>query len=184
MTSYLLACLLILITPGPTNTLLAAAGAAMGWRQALLLPIAEALGYAVAIGLFVAATGLLAGVPLAMPVLKVVAAIWLMITAASLWSQPVVPEATGRAGAFGRVLMTTLLNPKAMLVGTILVPGMMPHAVVPAVAAFAVLSLLAGAGWVLLGAMLPAGLRRYSYKGAAMIVSGFALAAMVSAWQG
>lgn len=184
MIPYLLACLAILLTPGPTNTLLAAAGAVLGWRRALWLPVAEALGYALAISGFIAAGGLLAGVPMALPALKVAAALWLVATAVKLWSQPVVPDEGGPGEAFGRVLVTTLLNPKAMLVGTIMVPDMMPGAPMAALTGFVALSLLAGTGWVLLGAALPAGFRRYSYKGAAMIVTGFALAAMVSAWQG
>ena len=52
ITTFLLTSAAILLTPGPTNTILAASGAAMGLRQAKLLPLAEALGYALAIGFF------------------------------------------------------------------------------------------------------------------------------------
>lgn len=44
----------ILLTPGPTNTLLAAAGAARGFRRTWLLPLAESLGYALAVSAFAA----------------------------------------------------------------------------------------------------------------------------------
>ena len=41
ITTFLLTSAAILLTPGPTNTILAASGAAMGLRQARLLPLAE-----------------------------------------------------------------------------------------------------------------------------------------------
>lgn len=180
---FILASLAILLTPGPTNTILAASGAAMGMRTAIALPVAEAIGYAVAISLFLAAAGFLHDVPAAMPALKAFAAVWLLVCAARLWSQLVVPELPDRRGAFQRVLLTTMLNPKAMLVGTIIIPSLMPGDPVRAVACFAALSILAGAGWTMLGALLPSGVRRHSYKGAAMIIAGFAFAAAVGALQ-
>lgn len=183
LASFIATALVILLTPGPTNTMLAASGAAMGARKAMLLPLAEAAGYAVAVSLFVATAGLLHGSALAAAGLKSVAAAWLLFSAVRLWSQPVVPELPARNGAFRRVLVTTLLNPKALLVGTIVIPGLMPDAAAAAVACFVSLSTLAGFGWVMFGAMLPAGVRRYSYRAAALIVGGFSLVAAASALQ-
>lgn len=181
--AFVATALAILLTPGPTNTLLAASGAAMGLRNALFLPLAEALGYALAISLFLAAAGMLEGVPAALPALKLVAAAWLCVSAVKLWSQPIVPEMPDGRGAFWRVLVTTMLNPKALLVGTVVIPGLMPDAPVRGVLGFIALSAMAGLGWTMLGALLPAGARRYSYRGAALVLAGFALAAAVSAAQ-
>ncbi len=181
--TFLLTSAAILLTPGPTNTILAASGAAMGMRHARLLPLAEAMGYALAIALFLSVAELLAGVPHALPVLKGVAAVWLVASAHKLWFLPVVPDMPEPAGAFRRVLLTTLLNPKAMLVGTISIPSLMPEAPVVGLLAFVCLSTIAGLVWTSLGASLPLRLRPHSYKVAATIVAGFALAAAVSATQ-
>ncbi len=45
MLAFIAASAAILLTPGPTNTLLAAGGATLPLRKAFLLPLAEALGY-------------------------------------------------------------------------------------------------------------------------------------------
>lgn len=181
--AFVLASLLILLTPGPTNTILAASGAVMPLRAALLLPLAEALGYSLAISGFAAMTRELADVPLALQTLKAVAAGWLLISAAKLWRRPVTPQSTDTPNAFARVCVTTILNPKAMLVGTVIIPGVTVSSA-EAVLTFIVLSTFAGAGWVAGGAALPAGLRPYSFKGAAVIVAGFSIAAAASALHG
>lgn len=178
---FLLASLALLLTPGPTNTLLAASGAAMGARKALALPLAEAIGYLLAISLFLVAADILHDAPAALPAMKAVASVWLLVSAIGLWSRPVVPDQPARKGAFLRVLFTTVLNPKAMLVGTIMVPSLMPDQAWRAVASFVLLSVLAGVAWTVFGALLPQGMRRYSYKAAAMAVAGFGFAAAISA---
>ena len=149
----------------------------MGFRRAAPLPIAEALGYAVAVSMFLAAASFLGSAPHALPALKAIAAVWLLISAYKLWRQPVVPDLADRRGAFGRVLITTMLNPKAMLVGTVVIPGMAGDHQGLAVAVFVGLSILAGVGWVALGSLLPKRVKRYSYKGAALVVLGFSIAA-------
>lgn len=178
---FVAASLAVLLTPGPTNTILAASGAAMGLRNALHLPLAEALGYAVAVSLFLALQDQVRDVPAALAVMKAVAAAWLLVSAVRLWSQPVVPGIDARQGAFWRVLATTMLNPKAMLVGTIVIPGLMAESPAGGVAGFVLLSTLAGIGWTALGAALPVSLRRYSYRAAALIVGSFSVAAAISA---
>jgi threonine/homoserine/homoserine lactone efflux protein len=183
ITTFLLTSFAILLTPGPTNTILAASGAAMGLREARRLPLAEALGYALAIGFFLSLAQVLADVPQALPLMKAIAAVWLLLSARKLWSLPVVPELPARTGAFGRVLVTTLLNPKAMLVGTLSIPSLLPGQPLLGLLAFVALSIAAGFGWTLLGTSLPARLRRHSYRMAAMIVCGFAVATAVSAAQ-
>lgn len=178
---FVAASLAILLTPGPTNTILAASGAAMGLRRALHLPLAEALGYAVAVSLFLGLQGQFRDMPAALAVMKAIASAWLLFSALRLWSQPVVPDLKARQGAFWRVLLTTMLNPKAMLVGTIVIPGLMANSHVSGEVWFVLLSTLAGIGWTALGATLPAALRRHSYRAAALIVGGFSVAAAISA---
>ncbi len=179
--SYILVALVILLTPGPTNTLLAAAGAALGLRRALILPLAETLGYGIAISVFFAMAATLADHPLALAWLRGLAALWLVVVGLSLWRRPVLAASGNLRSSFAQVAITTLFNPKAMLVGTVVIPDMMPAAPVAALAAFLVLSFFAGLCWTLLGSAVPARIRPYGYKLAAVAVLGFAVAAAVAA---
>lgn len=178
---FVLASLALLLTPGPTNTILAASSAAMGLRRAWVLPLAEALGYILAIGVFVGAASYLAEVPSALPILKGVAAAWLLFSAYKLWTRPAVTEVPKIGSALRRVLVTTILNPKAMLVGTIIIPTFLPEKPVAGVLLFPCLSILAGGLWLTLGSALPTRLRPYAYKGAAVVIGCFSFVAASSA---
>lgn len=61
--SFIFAAALLLSAPGPTNTLLAAAGAISGWRNAISLLSADCLGYLISIGVMISIV-----VPAAAPV--------------------------------------------------------------------------------------------------------------------
>ena len=152
----------------------------MGWRSSRLLPAAEAAGYALAVSFYLVLAHVFAEVHAALPILKGVAAAWLLFSAWKLWKQPVVAQ----AAAFRRVLVTTLLNPKAMLVGTILIPNMVTERPIAALACFLTLSLAAGSGWTALGAAMPSTGRPHAYKGAALVLSAFAIVAAGSVISG
>jgi len=175
--TFILASAAILLTPGPTNTLLAASGAVMGLRRALVLPLAESLGYAVAVSGFVWLACAVAGIHWAMPALKAVAAVWLLYSAIRLWSAKVAVAPEPGRRAFLRVLLTTLLNPKAMLVGTLMIPQLPPLQAAPFVGGYVAMAYLAGLCWVMLGANLPRGFRPYAYKAAALVLTLFSLIA-------
>lgn len=178
MTTFALAAALILLTPGPTNTLLAAAGSVMGVRRALVLPLAESLGYAIAVSAFVWLAGAVAQIHWAMPALKAVAAAWLLYSATRLWSAKVTTAPEPDRRAFARVLVTTLLNPKAMLVGTLMIPRLPLPEAAPWIGAYVAMAYLAGLGWVMFGAYLPRGFRPYAYKAAALVLGLFSLIAV------
>ena len=178
--SFVAASVLVLITPGPTNTVLAACGATMGLRRAAVLPLAEAIGYIVAISFFVAFAGMMRGDQAVLATVRLVAAGWLIYSALRLWRMPFEPGRTIEDAVFCRVLLTTLVNPKAMLVGTILIPAGTGAAAPVWIGTYAVLSSLAGLGWVTLGSILPLGIRRHAYKLASVILGGFSLVAIAS----
>ena len=48
------------------------------------------------------------------------------------------------------------------------------------IATYAALSTAAGLGWVMLGSLLPLGIRRHAYKLASIVLGGFSLAAIAS----
>lgn len=178
--SFIAASVLLLLTPGPTNTVLAACGATMGRRRAAILPLAEATGYVIAISFFVAFAESMRSDHLAIAALRLAAAAWLTCSAYRLWRTPVELGAGGHDAAFRRVLVTTILNPKAMLVGTVLIPAGSGLSAASWIATYAALSTLAGLGWVALGSLLPSAVRRHAYKLASVVLGGLSLVAIAS----
>jgi len=83
--AFAAASLVLLVAPGPTNALLAAAGATSG-RDAFSLLAAEAAGYVIAVGSLVLLVGpVLAAAPIVVIALKCIAAAWLFWSGLSLW---------------------------------------------------------------------------------------------------
>lgn len=149
----------ILLTPGPTNTLLASSGIQVGLRQSLLLIPAEAVGYIIAI----TAWGMLIGkvsatFPLLPTFLKLLSAAYIIFLAIKLWrtanQDVVLNQPTIRPK---ELLCATLLNPKALLFASAIFPAAawksqdiyMAH-----MATFVALILPIALCWISVGAML------------------------------
>jgi threonine/homoserine/homoserine lactone efflux protein len=120
---FTLAVLAILGTPGPTNTLLATSGAAVGLRRSLPLLPAETAGYLISIltiGLVVGP--LLAGTPVLVSVLRVGVGCYLLLLAVRLWQRG--DRGAERTAVIGpaEVFLTTLLNPKGVVLSLAVVP--------------------------------------------------------------
>lgn len=119
---FALAVLALLATPGPTNTLLATAGAASGLRRALPLIPAETAGYLISISAIGYLLGpIVAASPTFGLALRLAVGAYLLHVAWQLWHGA---GAAGAAGVVtpGRVFLTTLLNPKAIVFALGIVP--------------------------------------------------------------
>lgn len=150
--AFTLSLLALLFAPGPTNALLALAGAERGVAPALRLLPLVALAYGLSVvplSLFGAemmqqshalrsATGL-------------AAAGWVGWMAIAMWRGRADAGTRQDAGPM-RLFITTLLNPKAFIIGLVLVPGQ-PTPLAALGMFFAVLAVAAGA-WVKAGATL------------------------------
>jgi threonine/homoserine/homoserine lactone efflux protein len=157
LSAFALAVLLLLLTPGPTNTLLAVSGAARGLKASLPLIGAELAGYLTAIvPLVFLAAPLLAEQPVASLVIKLASTLWVLLLAARLWTRP--PSAT-EPGAItaATVYGTTVLNPKALIIGLALIPPASfaaPETLVlplPYLALFALLVMVVATCWLSAG---------------------------------
>lgn len=114
---FLLTVLIILGTPGPTNTLLATSGAAVGWRRSLVLLPAEAAGYLLSILILGLVLGpIVAASPAIALILRLAVGSYLLALALKLWRRGTVLE-DGAVAAVRphQVFVTTLLNPKAII---------------------------------------------------------------------
>ncbi|HVY98357.1 MAG TPA: LysE family translocator [Dongiaceae bacterium] len=176
--AFALAVAILLATPGPTNTLLLTAGAGSG-RWSLPLILAEVTGYLVTIllvGYLVG--GWFASQPLLAKALRIVVALYLAYLAFRLWRSGVAAEAEQRLVRFRDVFVTTMLNPKALLFALGIIPLQAANAAVY-LGAFVVMVMLAGSGWMLLGAalahgVLPPASRRIVPRLGAVVIVGFA----------
>lgn len=150
MTELIFASLALLLTPGPTNTLVALAGSARGWYGALrLLPYEIAAYLLVTLPLALLGAWALEAAPLLRPIITLASGVWVLWLAIRMWSPSV------HAGASEvtpqRLFVTTLLNPKALIFGLVLLPG--PQ-LVPHVLLFVLLIALVGAVWAAMGACM------------------------------
>ena len=162
MLLFVLGVAIVLITPGPTNTLLAAAGLWQGVRRAARLAWAELVGYVVSIsawgGFLVHAAHSLAWLS---PLVRMASCGYVAYLAIRMWRMTLAFEAPSQAELGSRTLfVATLLNPKAILfAGTIFPPVAFVQgtAYLIAMTVFTVLLLPIGFAWIAFGAALGSG---------------------------
>lgn len=159
--AFVIAAALLLLTPGPTNTLLAAAGAILGARRAAPLIAAELLGYGAAI-IFLEAfvAPVVESLTWLRPLLRIACALYLGYTAWRIWTAP--PADSQGAITWRRVFLATLSNPKALIFVFVILPPRsigLVDLVQPYLVILFALMVLAGSVWVALGAAIRAGAR-------------------------
>lgn len=152
--AFTLAALVLLATPGPTNTLLWLSGASVGIRRSARLLLGELGGY---LSVIIPAVALLAPFLAAHPqvglALRIVAASWVLFLAYALWTAG--KDSKGPTEITIRhVFVTTLLNPKALIVALVLLPQTGLAATLPWIAGFSLLVVVGGSLWIGAGAML------------------------------
>lgn len=150
---FVLSLVALLMTPGPTNSLVALAGYRLGVTRGGRLLLAEVWGYLlVVVPLALAGNGLEANFPLVTNLLKLAAAIWVARLAIKMWRTRVHGPGDG-APTMRDVFVTTLLNPKSLIIGLVLFPS--ASAVAPfatLVAIFAATVVAVGGVWLSIGA--------------------------------
>ncbi|WEK50760.1 MAG: LysE family transporter [Candidatus Kaistia colombiensis] len=156
MLPFALAVLALLAVPGPTNTLLATSGAAIGMRRSLKLVLAELGGYWLAIGILIQIVGPLAAHHPIVPILsKIVASAYLAWSALALWRNAAREAAPGGEPiSVRRVFVTTLLNPKALIFAFAIFPAGDWATLLPFAGLFTALVVGVACAWIALGSGL------------------------------
>jgi threonine/homoserine/homoserine lactone efflux protein len=155
LTPFILAVLALLAVPGPTNTLMAAAGASRGVVRSLPFLAGELGGYFIAITVWTEIVGAAATTqPLVPVVAKFIAAAFLLWSAWKLWSNARRGDLPQRGITLSRVFATTLINPKGLVFAFAIFPQVGFVARLPYLGAFAVLVVATAIGWMTLGAVL------------------------------
>lgn len=151
---FLLSIAAILLVPGPTNTLMATAGAVGGFRRAVRLIPCEMAGYGISVcSLQTAMSFLPHEVSAAGVWLKCAAAAYLIYLATKLWFATSHGPAAGTTLGPRRIFIATLLNPKGLVFALVAWPLHM--ATSPLYwATFMGVIMLAACLWTRLGALL------------------------------
>jgi threonine/homoserine/homoserine lactone efflux protein len=164
LTFFTATCFLLAL-PGPTNTLLATLAAGVGIARSRHLLAAELAGYLLAIALLRLALGpIVSDIPIAAMVLRVAVTVYILCLAVMLWRFRSRELRGGAPVTFNHVLLTTLLNPKALVFAFLLLPLQAgPFELVPRLTVIALLIVTAGVAWVTFGATLGRGARRLGH---------------------
>ena len=160
--TFIASAVALLATPGPTNTLLATAGASRGARASAHLLVAELAGYVLAIlALRIVLGPLLVAMPAVGYALRLAVVLYLIHLAVVLWRHGSAGDADAAPVTLRRVFVTTLFNPKAIIFAFTLLPaGGHVAELLPFFAALGLSTAMIGGGWILLGATLRRGFGR------------------------
>lgn len=142
----------LLIVPGPTNTLLAASGATIGFSRSVKLIFVELGGYLAAIWFHTMMLGpAVAADPAFATGLKLVASGYLVLCAVRLWLNSGDELANLPPTSASRLFIATMLNPKALIFAFVVFPSPAASDMPPQWVLFAVLVAAIGSGWIALG---------------------------------
>lgn len=162
---YVFALILVVATPGQTNTLLALAGATMGIRSALRLiwaAIAAYLGATLLLGVLF--RPLVDAFPAIRAAVQIFGCGYLAYMAARLWEPRRTPP--GRRVVTARdVAVTTFLNPKNLLIAFVLLPvgwASETQVALPILLTLAVITPLVESVWIIAGGVLGVAFRNRS----------------------
>lgn len=150
---FLLAVVLLLAVPGPTNTVMATAGAVNRGEGPWRFMAAELAGYLAIVALArLVLLPLVDVYPAAGVALRLVVVAYLLYAAVRLWRTPIALDQRRRISPW-LVTTTTLLNPKGLVFAISIIPR--AHAALWAYfAAFSILVLTIGCAWFLGGRTL------------------------------
>ncbi|UIY29720.1 LysE family transporter [Neorhizobium galegae] len=151
---FTLAILLLLCTPGPTNTLMALGGYSRGWLKGLPLIAGELGGYLlVIVPVATLAAPFFDAYPQASVWAKLAAGVWVLYLGYSLWmSEKQAKDAVEIS--VRQVFVTTVLNPKALIIALVIMPHDGLTELAPRLALFAGFVLLAANGWIAFGSLM------------------------------
>jgi threonine/homoserine/homoserine lactone efflux protein len=184
---FVLTALGILAAPGPTNALLATAGARLGWATGAWLASAPALGYLAGVLALRLLTQRLEMIsPMVSLGLRLAVALYLLLLAVRLWRQGDMRRERRQERAHitaWEVALTTLLNPKCFIFAFSIIPFDAPDSAAYLLG-FMVMVIGVSLAWIAAGAWLGRlterqGQSRLVPRLSALVVGVFALLLVV-----
>lgn len=119
---FLLSSLAILAAPGPTNALLATAGAFNGLKKSASLLVAETLGYLLSIGITRMAFDSVSSLAHIILPLKATISVYLLYVATKIWQSNFGVRIEKPRVSFSEVFLTTAFNPKVLIFAFGIIP--------------------------------------------------------------
>jgi len=176
---------IVLLTPGPTNTLLAAAGLRQGVKRSVPLILAELAGYLVAISVWgrflISASHTVPGLAI---LLRVLSGLYIAYLALKMWRTAAALSHSDTSPIGLRTLfVATLFNPKGLLFAGTLFPAsafLSWYGYVSAMTVFGALMLPIALAWITFGAVLGRGGLSWvnpvkMQRGASIVLGAFSL---------
>lgn len=180
--TFSLGVLALLIMPGPTNAVLAMASAGITATRLLSLLGAVLAAYLIVI---IPVSGIAGPYLQAHPVVaqsvRIVSAIWVLSLALKLWKAD--PDAGATTVGPRHLFVTTLLNPKAIIIGLAMVPAVQVTLAL-AILSFAACVTLTSAIWIGLGRLITgngSGMPLLAQRCGSAVLMAFSITLAVSA---
>ncbi len=171
---------LVLAIPGPTNALLVSAGVVNGLRQTWPLIFWVLAGYGVAIAILVGARGLaFRNLPALEFAIRFAAGTYLLLLARYMWSATISESQVRSVIGAWQVFVTSLLNPKALVLAFLVFPGTLTSVGALHVLIFMTMTVGVAGGWLAIGGSLshatPKWIQLRLARAMAVVVAGFAV---------
>lgn len=157
--AFIAAAALLLLMPGPTNTLLVARGALLGFQRAISGVLAEMAGYAVTISMLrIILSPIFANIPLVRGFAQSACAAYLIFLSCRLWME----ASKDHADVVSRrqLFIATMTNPKALVFTFSILPTPATNVMMAFIingSTLLALIALAGIFWTSIGAVIGAG---------------------------
>ncbi|MCS0463244.1 MULTISPECIES: threonine transporter RhtB [Rhizobium] len=148
--SFALSVFALLILPGPTNAVLAMASQGISFTRAVVLVVAVVLSYLTVVLPVAGLAGTFLKVhPAVSEAVKLISATWVLYLALKLW----VVDARASVLVIGvrHVVVTTLLNPKALIIALTMIAPDQDRLPIAAVGSFSAVAVLTSTIWLLVG---------------------------------
>lgn len=166
--SFIIYCVIVTFTPGPTNVVILSAAQNSGMKKAMEYSYGATLAFAILLAISaVLNTVLVAVIPPILLIMQVVGTIYILYLAYQIYHMDSAGESETQVATFRSGVIMQFVNPKVVLFTMTVIPSfVMPYYTTPYfltifVAIITVIGFSAFATWVLFGAMFKEFLQRH-----------------------
>ncbi|ODA40644.1 LysE family transporter [Desulfosporosinus sp. BG] len=168
ITSFLIYCVIVTFTPGPTNIVILSTAHNFGTKRAMEYSYGATVAFGILLGISaVLNTVLLALIPKVLLIMQVIGSVYMLYLAYQIYKMDVSDSAGIQTGTFISGFLMQFINPKVVLFTMTVIPSFVmpfytaPPALAVFVAAITIIGFCAFITWVLFGVMFKEFLKKY-----------------------